>query len=65
MFVATPSADPFPPEDCGVLLVSALDAARRQALLLVLDAHNMQELARCYVPQPLLVPLSFHGEFFR
>jgi beta,beta-carotene 9',10'-dioxygenase len=48
-------------EDEGVLLSVVLDAEQGQSFLLVLDAASLGELARAYVPQPIL--LGYHGDF--
>ncbi|KAL7935145.1 carotenoid oxygenase [Trichoderma chlorosporum] len=46
-------------EDDGVLLTVALDAKRRLSSLIVIDAKNMEELARAEMP--LVVGYGFHG----
>lgn len=43
IFVANPEATC---EDDGVLLTMALDASRKQSVLVVIDAQNMKEIAR-------------------
>jgi carotenoid cleavage dioxygenase-like enzyme len=43
IFVANPKATC---EDDGVLLAMALDANRKQSVLVVIDAQNMKEIAR-------------------
>lgn len=48
-------------EDDGVLLVVVLDCDRRGSDLVVLDARDLTEVARAYVPK--VVPLGFHGKF--
>lgn len=48
-------------EDKGVLLSQVYDGNRRETFLLVLDASNMKELARCYTG--VRCPVSFHGQF--
>jgi carotenoid cleavage dioxygenase-like enzyme len=40
-----------------------LDGARGSSFLLVLDAHNLEELARAEVPHH--IPFGFHGQFAR
>jgi carotenoid cleavage dioxygenase-like enzyme len=59
VFVAAPDARQ---EDEGVLLSIVLDANAQNTFLLVLDAQNMQDLARAYVPE--ILPFSFHGNFY-
>jgi len=60
IFVADPRGKN---EDDGVLLSSVYDARRRENFLLVLDATNMEELARAYTGG-VGFPQSFHGKFF-
>ncbi|CDF36963.1 unnamed protein product [Chondrus crispus] len=48
-------------EDDGVLLVVVLDSLKETSALVVLDAHQMTEVATATVPQA--VPLGFHGKF--
>lgn len=60
VFVAAPDAEA---EDDGVLLSVVLDAARQTSFLLVLDAHDLAELARARVPHA--IPFHFHGQFSR
>jgi beta,beta-carotene 9',10'-dioxygenase len=60
IFVARPQAAD---EDDGVLLSVVLDAAAERSMLLVLDAHDLSELARASVPHH--IPFSFHGQFMR
>ncbi len=48
-------------EDDGVLLSVVLDAADGRSFLLVLDAHDLQEVARATLPQALMI--GFHGAF--
>jgi beta,beta-carotene 9',10'-dioxygenase len=50
-------------EDDGVLLAVTLDAARERSYLLVLDARDLEELARATVPHA--IPFGFHGQFAR
>lgn len=49
-------------EDDGVLISVVLDANQGRSYLLVLDAASLDEIARAYVPQPIL--FGYHGEFF-
>lgn len=60
VFVRDPEAER---EDDGVLLSVTLDAARERSYLLVLDAGNLEELARATVPHA--IPFGFHGQFAR
>ena len=48
-------------EDEGVLLSQVYDGSRRESFLLILDAKDMTELARCYSGSRSCV--SFHGQF--
>jgi len=48
-------------EDDGVLLSQVYDGVKKESFLLVLDAKNMSELARCYTGTK--IPTSFHGQF--
>lgn len=50
-------------EDEGLLLSVVLDGPRGTSYLLVLDALNLEEVARAEAPQH--IPFNFHGEFFR
>ena len=59
VFVASPEASA---EDEGVLLSVVLDSARETSFLLVLDAANLDELARAEVPRH--IPFGFHGQYF-
>ena len=59
VFVAAPGAMA---EDEGVLLSIVLDVEKDRSLLLVLDAANLQELARAEAPHP--IPFHFHGNYF-
>lgn len=61
VFVPDPGAETGN-EDAGALVSIVFDAARKESFLLVLDAHTMEELARCYIGMPL--PYSFHGEIY-
>ena len=58
VFVAAPEKRG---EDDGVLLSIVLDSARESSFLLVLDATNLQEVARATVPEA--IPFGFHGQF--
>lgn len=58
VFVAEPGAEA---EDAGILLSIVLDAGREASFLLVLDAANLDELARASVPRH--IPFGFHGQF--
>ncbi len=49
-------------EDDGVLISVVLDAQQGRSYLLVLDAASLDEIARAYVPHPIL--FGYHGEFF-
>lgn len=60
VFVARPGAER---EDDGVLLSVVLDADAGASMLLVLDAHDLSELARARVPHH--IPFGFHGQFAR
>jgi beta,beta-carotene 9',10'-dioxygenase len=50
-------------EDDGVVLSVVLDATRGHSFLLVLDAASLGEIARAYVPHPIL--FGYHGEYFQ
>jgi carotenoid cleavage dioxygenase-like enzyme len=60
VFVARPGATE---EDDGVLLSVVLDGSCGTSFLLVLDAHDLSELARAEVPHH--IPFGFHGQFAR
>ncbi len=60
VFVARPQAED---EDEGVLLSVVLDGDAGSSFLLVLDAADLNELARAEVPHH--IPFSFHGQFAR
>lgn len=60
VFVARPGAKR---EDDGVLLSVVLDAEEGRSFLLVLDAADLQELARAQTPHH--IPFGFHGQFAR
>ncbi len=49
-------------EDDGVLLTVVLNADQNTSYLLLLDAHDLSEIARATVPQH--IPFGFHGSFF-
>lgn len=48
-------------EDAGVLLVVVVDASRHSSFLIVLDARDLSEISRAYIPQ--IVPHAFHGTY--
>lgn len=50
-------------EDDGVLLTVVLNAAENTSYLLMLDAHDLAEIARAEVPQH--IPFGFHGTYIR
>ena len=58
LFVAQPDGDR---EDAGVLLVMVLDAAASRSFLAVLEATDLREISRLYLPD--VVPFGFHGQF--
>jgi carotenoid cleavage dioxygenase-like enzyme len=58
IFVSRPGAIA---EDDGILLSVVLDAAAGRSFLLVLDAAEMEELARAEVPHH--IPFGIHGHF--
>jgi beta,beta-carotene 9',10'-dioxygenase len=60
VFVAGPEAEG---EDDGVLLSVVLDAPAERSFMLVLDAADLNEIARAEVPHH--IPFSFHGQFAR
>jgi carotenoid cleavage dioxygenase-like enzyme len=60
VFVARPVAED---EDDGVLLSVVLDAHAASSFLLVLDARDLDELARAQTPHH--IPFGFHGQFAR
>lgn len=49
-------------EDDGVILSVVLSAEQGSSFLIVLDARNLEELARAEIPQPVL--FGYHGAFF-
>lgn len=59
VFVRVPGDDR---EDGGVLLSIVLDPAAGASFLLVLDATDLTELARAWVPHG--IPFGFHGNYF-
>jgi len=59
VFVPHPGSDN---EDHGILLSVVLDGAADSSFLLLLNAEDLQELARLPLPHP--VPLGFHGQYF-
>jgi len=61
VFAARPGAEK---EDDGVVLLSALDTKSQRTALIILDASNMKELARAYVPADMHLPFGIHGQFF-
>jgi beta,beta-carotene 9',10'-dioxygenase len=50
-------------EDEGLILSVVLDSRSGKSVLLLLDASDLQEMAR--VPLPYHVPIGFHGNFYR
>ena len=58
VFVQAPAAES---EDEGVILSVVLDAHKKTSFLLILDAGNLQEIARAEVEQH--IPFGFHGQF--
>ncbi len=58
VFVETPDAQT---EDDGILLSIVLDARQQTSFLLVLNAENLQEIARASVPQH--ITFGFHGQY--
>jgi beta,beta-carotene 9',10'-dioxygenase len=60
VFVARPGAER---EDDGVLLSVVLDGDAARSFLLVLDASDLNELARAEVSHH--IPFGFHGQFAR
>ncbi len=50
-------------EDDGVLLSVVLDGGAGTSFLVVLDAHDVSELARAHAPHR--IGFGFHGDFFR
>ena len=64
VFVPAPgrSAEGRTAEDGGVLLSVVLDAVAGTSFLLVLDASDLNELARARVPHH--IPFGFHGQYY-
>lgn len=58
VFVPTPQGTS---EDEGVLLSVVFDAEAHRSFLLILDAIDLEELARVEAPQR--IPFGFHGQF--
>jgi carotenoid cleavage dioxygenase-like enzyme len=58
VFVRAPGSKP---EDGGVLLSIVLDPAANASFLLVLDATDLTEMARAWVPHS--IPFGFHGNY--
>lgn len=58
IFVSRPGSQE---EDDGVVLSLVLDFARQQSFLLILDAKEMEELARAEAPHA--IPIGLHGSF--
>jgi carotenoid cleavage dioxygenase-like enzyme len=58
VFVPRPGAEA---EDDGVVLTVVLDGTRATSSLLVLDAHDLRELARATVP--VAIPHGLHGAY--
>jgi carotenoid cleavage dioxygenase-like enzyme len=50
-------------EDDGILISQVYDTEKRETFLLLLNAKNMTELARCYTGERC--PISFHGCFIQ
>lgn len=59
VFVPRPQATS---EDDGVLLSVVNDFKAKRSFLLILDAKNLEELAR--LTPPNIIPFGFHGQFF-
>lgn len=59
VFVAKPNSVL---EDDGLVLSVVLDTKEQKSFLLVLDASNMQEIARAIMPN--IMPFGFHGQFY-
>ncbi len=59
VFVASPNSAV---EDDGILLSVILDAKEQRSFLLILNASNMEEMARAIMPN--IMPFGFHGQFF-
>ncbi|XP_067950297.1 carotenoid-cleaving dioxygenase, mitochondrial-like [Watersipora subatra] len=53
-------------EDDGVVLSTVCDTdPGNRDFLLVLDAKNLTEIARAYVPETVRIPYSIHGSYYR
>lgn len=63
LFVAQPGGDRdnSAREDVGVVLVMVLEPAASRSFLAVLEARDLSEISRLYLPD--VVPFSFHGQF--
>eukprot|EP00794_Sanderia_malayensis_P008891 gene8891-9841_t len=61
VFIENPNAKG---EDDGVVLSAVLGVRGSKSFLLILDAKNMNEIARAYCPKDRLIPL-FHSDFFK
>lgn len=48
-------------EDDGVLMSYIFDAVEQRTFGVVLDAKNMNEIARFYLPNGYHIPMNFHG----
>jgi len=59
VFVSRPACEA---EDDGVLLSVVLNAQKGNSFLLVLDAHNLAEIARAELPHAVL--FGYHGMYF-
>ena len=59
VFVESPNASS---EDDGVLLVIVL--SQKNDFLSVLDAKDLREIARAYVPEHVKASMTFHGKFY-
>lgn len=59
VFVPRPGAKD---EDDGLVISLILDAIEKKSFLLILDAKNLKELARAYVPHA--IPFTVHSKFF-
>jgi len=63
VFVATPtSKKSSQEEDDGIVLAVILDRVHFDSFLLILDAKNLQEVARAKAPH--LIPAGLHGQYF-
>ena len=60
LFERAPGADE---EDVGVIVTTVLDADADRTELVVLDARELQPVARA--PCPHRLPFGFHGQFYR